>query len=380
MLQLDPPGALGSLHGVELRRLRLPLRERWRTGHGEMDVRDLVLVRTVYEEAEGWGECVAMTEPTYSSEYTEGAVDVLRRHLLPRLSSSQPGGPNQVREVLATIKGHRMAKAALELAVLDAEGRATGRSLATMLGATRVRVAAGVAIGLTGSLPELLDAVERWVSEGYRRVKLKIEPGWDIEPVAAVRQRFGDVAVQVDANSTYGPDSLDRLKELDDFGLLLIEQPLAEDDLVGHAELAHQLRTPICLDESIVSAASARAALALGAARVINIKAGRVGGYLEAVAVHDVCAAVDVPVWCGGMLETGIGRAANLALAALPSFSLPGDLSASGRHYREDITEPISLNADGTIDVPDRPGSGAVLRVDVVDAVTVWRERWPWRS
>jgi O-succinylbenzoate synthase len=380
MHQLGPPGALGSLHGFELRRVRLPLLERWRTGHGDLDFREVVLVRTVYEHAEGWGECVAMTEPTYSPEYTEGVLDVLRRHLLPRLYSSQPGGPAEVSQALASIKGHYMAKAAIELAVLDAEGRATGQSLANLLGATRVQVPAGVAIGLTGSLAELLDAVERRVKEGYRRVKLKIQPGWDVEPVAAVRQRFGGIALQVDANSTYGPGSADRLKELDDFELLLIEQPLADDDLVGHAELASQLKTPICLDESIVSAASARTALAVGACRVINIKAGRVGGYLEAVAVHDVCAAVDVPVWCGGMLETGIGRAANLALAALPSFSLPGDLSASGRHYREDITEPIVLNPDGTIDVPDRPGSGAVLRTEVVDAATVGREWWPWRS
>jgi O-succinylbenzoate synthase len=237
-----------------------------------------------------------------------------------------------------------------------------------------------VAVGVTDSTAELLEVVERRVAEGYRRVKLKVTPQWDVEPVSAVRERFPDLQLQVDANSAYRLDDAPRLKALDSFDLLLIEQPLAEDDLVGHAELAAQLDTPLCLDESIGSAASARTALAIGACKVINIKAGRVGGYLEAVRVHDVCAAVDVPVWCGGMLESGIGRSANLALAALPAFSLPGDLSASDRYYREDLTEPINLNPDGTIDVPDRPGSGAVLRPAVLDAATVERDWWPWRS
>jgi O-succinylbenzoate synthase len=379
MRELANSDLLGTLHGFELRRVRLPLVEPWRTAHGVTETRDVLLVRAVYEHAEGWGECVAMGEPTYSAEYTDGALDVLRRHLLPRILSGRPSSPEAVDALLRPVKGHPMAKAAIELAVLDAEGRASGRSLADLLGATRQKVTAGVALGLTDSISDLLDRVEQRVGEGYRRVKLKVTPGWDLEPVAAVRERFGDLLLQVDANGAYRLEDANHLKALDDFALLLIEQPLPEDDLAGHAALAAQLKTPLCLDESIVSAGSARTALTMGACRIINVKAGRVGGYVEAVRIHDACADVDVPVWCGGMLETGIGRVANLALAALPAFSLPGDLSPSDRYYREDIAEPVSLNPDGTIDVPDRPGIGAVLRTAVLDASTVERDWWPWR-
>jgi O-succinylbenzoate synthase len=280
-----------------------------------------------------------------------------------------------VRTALAAVEGQPMAKAAVELAVLDAELRATGQSLAQRLGATRSRVTAGVAVGLTGSLPDLLEEVGRRVAEGYRRVKLKIQPGWDIEPVLAVRAAFPDLALQVDANGTYRRSDADRLAALDQAGLLCLEQPLPGADLVGHALWAGKMATPVCLDESITSAADAETALALGACRVINIKAGRVGGYLEAVRIHDRCARSGVAVWCGGLLETGVGRTANLALAALPNFSIPGDLSASGRFYREDITEPVVLASDGTIAVPSGPGTGAVIRSDVLDDATVER-RW----
>jgi O-succinylbenzoate synthase len=374
---------------VEVRRVRLELVEPWRTPLGTVTARDTVLVRTVFEDSEGWGECVAMGEPTYSAEYTEGALDVLRRHLLPRLAAGGDPPPGQdpewslAAEVcgrLSPVKGHPMAKAAIELAVLDAETRAAGQPLAARLGASRDRVVAGVAVGVTDSVDALLDEVGRRADEGYRRVKLKIHPGWDVEPVTAVRRDFGNLLLQADANGTYRLEDAPGLAALDDYGLLCIEQPLAEDDLVGHAEVARRLRTPVCLDESITSAPAARAAIVLGACGVVNVKAGRVGGYLEAVRVHDVCRSLAVPVWCGGMLETGLGRAANLALAALPGFTLPGDLSASDRFYREDITEPIALNADGTIDVPSRPGTGAVLRPDVLDGSTVSREWWPCRG
>jgi O-succinylbenzoate synthase len=321
-----------------------------------------------------------MGEPTYTSEYVEGALDVLRRHLLPRLFIKPPQAAAGVAGVLRPIRGHPMAKTALELAILDAEGRMAEQSLARHLGAVRTRVPSGVAIGVTGSITRLLDTVADRLSEGYRRVKLKIHPGWDIAPVRAVRQAFAELDLQVDGNGSYGPGDVGRLKDLDPFDLLLIEQPLPAEDLMGHARLGATLRTPICLDESITSADMARTAISLHACRIVNVKAGRVGGYLEAVRVHDVCKSFDVPVWCGGMLETGIGRAANLALAALPSFSLPGDLSASNRYYREDITEPVRLNADGTIDVPNRPGTGAIMRMDRLDAVTVGREWWPRRS
>jgi O-succinylbenzoate synthase len=272
---------------------------------------------------------------------------------------------------LAAVQGQPMAKCALELAVLDAELRAAGVSLAARLGATRDRVPAGVAIGLTGDLAALLAEVGHFVALGYRRVKLKIQPGWDVEPVLAVRAHFPQIALQVDANGTYQLADAGRLAALDAARLLCLEQPLAPDDLVGHAAWAGKMGTPLCLDESVTSAATAATAIALGACHVVNIKAARVGGYLEAVRVHDRCAAHRIPVWCGGMLETGLGRHANLALAALPNFSLPGDLSGSDRFYRQDITDAIVVDPDGTIAVPDAPGTGAVLRTDVLAGATV---------
>jgi o-succinylbenzoate synthase len=381
-MPLETEPLLGELDGVELRRVRLTLSQPWRTAHGVVQTRDVVLVRVVYEHCEGWGECVALPEPTYSPEYTEGALDALRRHLVPRLCAAPPATGAAVERVLASVKGHRMAKAAVELAVLDAEGRARGRSLASLLGANRTTVPAGVALGLTGSIPDLLAEIEQWVAEGYRRVKLKVMPGWDVGPVRAVREHFGELDLQVDGNGVYRPgdrDDASALKALDEWRLLAIEQPFADDDLLAHADLAARLSTPVALDESVSSANSALAAMALGACRAINVKPGRVGGYLEAVRVHDAATSHGVALWCGGMLETGLGRAANLALAGLDGFVLPADLSASERYYRDDITEPIVLNADGTIDVPDQPGNGAVLRPAAIDAATVERDWWPRR-
>jgi O-succinylbenzoate synthase len=271
-----------------------------------------------------------------------------------------------------------MAKAALETAILDAELRAAGISLASYLGAVRDRVPCGVSVGVIGSVGRLLDAVAAYLEQGYMRVKLKIEPGWDLEPVEAVRKHFGDdVALQVDGNTAYSLADAGDLARLDSFGLLFIEQPLPEDDLAGHAELARRIRTPVCLDESITSARAAADAISRGACSVINIKAGRVGGYLEARRIHDVCAAHGVPVWCGGMLETGLGRAANVALAALPNFSLPGDTSASDRYWRSDITEPFRLE-DGHLAVPTGPGVGVSPDPDALAEVTTSSERFRW--
>lgn len=373
---------------VELVRIRLPLVEPWVTGAGTTSERDALLVRVEVGGSEGWGECVAEDEPTYSAEYVDGAWDVLCRYLVPALLRRAPCAGVEVAPALARFKGHRMAKAALEAAVLDAELRGQGISLAEHLWSRSTwrpsagvapgipgsapaerpdRVQAGVAVGISGSVPQLLAEVSRRVDEGYRRVKLKVRPGWDTEPVGAVREAFGDLALQVDANGAYaplGPSAASVLKELDRFGLLLVEQPLADDDLVGHAALAKAIGTPVCLDEAIVSLDTAQNALALGACSVVNLKPGRVGGYLEAVRIHDLCAAAGVPVWCGGMLETGVGRAANLALATLANFALPGDLSASDRFWAADVVrDPVRLEADGTIRVPDGPGSG----VEVVD-------------
>jgi O-succinylbenzoate synthase len=343
---------------VELLRLRLPLVSPFRTSFGTTTEREVLLVRVETPDAVGWGECVADAEPTYSPEYTDGAQHVLREHLVPRLAAAGEVTAARVAPLLEAVKGHPMAKAALETAVLDAELRAAGTSFGTHLGAVVDRVPSGVSVGIMDSIGALLDAVDGYLAEGYLRIKLKIEPGWDVEPVGAVRERFGDgVLLQVDANTAYRLSDARHLARLDPFDLLLIEQPLPEDDLRGHAELARQLRTPVCLDESIVSARSAADAIALGACSIVNIKAGRVGGYLEARRVHDVCAANGVPVWCGGMLESGLGRAANVALAALPGFVLPGDTSGSRRYYAQDLTEPFEL-ADGHLAVPTGPGLG----------------------
>jgi O-succinylbenzoate synthase len=349
-----------KLTGVELRRVAMPLVAPFRTSFGTATARDILLVRVVTEDAEGWGECVAMSSPHYSSEYTDAAEDVLRRFLVPALATAGPLRAHVVAGVLAPFKGHRMAKAALEMAVLDAELRAEGRSFARELGAVRDRVPCGVSVGIMDSVSELLDAVGGYLAEGYVRIKLKIEPGWDVRPVRAVRERYGDdVLLQVDANTAYTLADARHLARLDDFDLLLIEQPLDEEDVLGHVELARQIRTPVCLDESITSARDAAAAIRLGACQVVNIKPGRVGGYLEARRIHDVCVAHGIPVWCGGMLETGLGRAANVALAALPGFTMPGDTSASGRYYAADLTEPFVLD-DGHLTVPAGPGLGVV--------------------
>jgi o-succinylbenzoate synthase len=363
-----------KITGFELCRVAMPLIAPFRTSFGTETSRDILLVRVVTTDGEGWGECVAMDDPLYSPEYVDGAADVLTRFLIPAVTAIENPDANAVGLALSRFKGHPMAKAALETAVLDAELRAYGQPLARYLGAIRASVPCGVSVGIHNSIAELLDTVAGYLAEGYLRIKLKIEPGWDIEPVRAVRERFGDILLQVDANTAYTLADGRHLAGLDPFGLLLIEQPLDEDDLRGHAELARILDTPVCLDESITSARAAAAAISLGACQIVNVKPGRVGGYLEARRVHDVCAAHGVPVWCGGMLETGLGRAANLALAALPGFAFPGDTSASARYYHQDITPPFVLS-DGHLPVPDGPGVGVEPIPDVLASVTTDR-RW----
>jgi O-succinylbenzoate synthase len=360
---------------VELRRLAMPLVAPFRTSSGTEEARDVLLVRVVGEDGEGWGECVAMNEPLYSYEYVDGAHAVTRDHLVPRLAAARDVTAEGVGPLLAAVKGHRMAKAALEMAVLDAELASRGESLASHLGAVRDSVPSGVSVGIAASTGQLLDTVGTYLERGYVRVKLKIQPGWDLEPVRAVRERFGDdLPLQVDANSAYTLADSRHLAQLDAFGLLLLEQPLPEDDIAGHAALSGMIRTPVCLDESITSSAAAADAIARGACSVVNIKAGRVGGYLEARRVHDVCAAHGIPVWCGGMLETGLGRAANLALAALPGFTVPGDISASDRYWRSDITDPFVLE-DGHIRVPAGPGIGVRPDPAVLEELTTSVER-----
>jgi O-succinylbenzoate synthase len=372
-----------QIHGVELRRIAMPLVSPFRTSFGSQTDRDILLVRVDLTDVEGgsdtvsgWGECVALSEPSYSPEYVDGAEHVIIHHLLPRLLAAGPLEAADVAPALAKLHGHPMAKAALEMAVLDAQLRAENRSFAEFLGATRVRIPSGVSVGIHDTTDELLAAVQGYVDDGYVRIKLKIEPGNDIEQVAAVRELIGpDTPFQVDANTAYRRTDGAHLRRLDEYDLLLIEQPLPEEDIVGHAQLAAEVETPICLDESLVSAAGTADAIELGACEIANIKPGRVGGYLEAVRIHDLCVAKGIPVWCGGMLETGIGRAANAALAALPGFTLPGDISASTRFYARDIVhDPITIT-DGHVTVPTTPGLGFDLDTDFLDTVTTSRIR-----
>ncbi|HEX4901795.1 MAG TPA: o-succinylbenzoate synthase [Acidimicrobiales bacterium] len=361
-----------DIAAVELRRIELPLLTPFRSSSVSWTHRDVLLVRVLADGVEGWGECVAPGDPTYGPEHTAGAHDVTRHHLLPRLFAAGVRHGADVAGALAGVQGHSMAKAAIEAAVLDAELRAAGRSLADHLGATADRVPVGVAVGIERDLDQLVVTVGRHLEEGYARVKLKVRPGWDVEPCRRLRAELGDgFGLQVDANGAYSLDDLDALRALDELGLLLIEQPFAEHRLLDHAALAEQLRTPVCLDESIVDEDVLDDVLRLGAADVVALKPGRVGGHLAARRMHDRCVSAGVPLWHGGMLETGIGRAANLALAALPGFTLPGDISAAARYWRQDIvTEPAVLEPDGTIRVPTGPGIGVEVDLDVLDAVT----------
>ncbi|MEU4425142.1 o-succinylbenzoate synthase [Actinoplanes sp. NPDC024001] len=346
---------------IELHHVRLPLVAPFQTSFATEHDRDALLVMVRTPDGDGWGECVAMQTPCYSAEYLDGTVHVLREFLIPLLRKLPVLSAEAAGEAFTEVKGHPMAKAALETAILDAQLQTSGTSLADYLAGGkehRERVPAGVSVGIMPSLRQLLEAVDGYLAAGYQRIKLKIQPGWDVEPVRAVREKFGAVPLQVDANGAYTKvDAAAALKPLDEFDLLMVEQPLADDDLWGHAELARRLNTRICLDESITSPADAVTAIRMRAAAIINIKPGRVGGYLQAKRIHDICRQNDVPVWVGGMLETGVGRAANLALASLPNFRLVGDLSASDRFFERDITPPFVMT-DGHINVPTAPGIG----------------------
>mgnify|MGYP001034376752 CR=1 FL=1 len=362
-----------ALQGFELRVLHIPLVSPFTTSFGTETVREVIVVRALTSDGDGWGEIVTQEAPLYSSEYTRGAWDVAQRFLIPALLDQGVVAPEHVVDILEPFIGHRMTKAGLELAVLDAALRTEGRPLGEYLGAIRDRVPSGVSVGIQRDPAALVEVVAGYLDAGYVRIKIKIKPGRDVAETAAVRDAFGTIPLQVDANSAYTLADIDTLAELDRFDLLLIEQPLQEDDLLDHATLAGRLRTPVCLDESITSAKAAADALALGAASVINIKAGRIGGYLEAVRIHDLCRDAGVAVWCGGMLETGLGRAANAALAALPGFTLPGDVSASNRFYARDIvTQPAEL-VDGHIAVPTGAGLGVEIDPVALEDFTVER-------
>jgi O-succinylbenzoate synthase len=324
---------------------------------------------------EGWGECVAGEAPFYSEEYIEGAWDVSARYLAPALLGRTLQSGSEVPALLARIREHRMAKAALENAVWDAEAQEKGTPLWKLLGGTQREIACGVSIGIQDSHEQLLQKIETELAAGYQRIKVKVKPGWDVEVLEKIRARWPGILLSCDANSAYTLADSDRLKDFDRFNLLMIEQPLWSDDFYFHARLQKQLLTAICLDEAIRGARDAEAALELAACRIINIKVGRLGGFSEAILVHDVAQAFNVPVWCGGMLESGIGRSHNVALSTLPNFTLPGDVSASKRYWEEDIIEPeVEVSRQGTIAVSNKPGLGYELREDLIEKLTVRKE------
>jgi O-succinylbenzoate synthase len=357
---------------LELRLLKLPLVHFFETSFGRIDEKHFILARVDGDGATGYGECVAELDPYYSSETNETVWHIIADFIAPRVLDCEFAHPRDVFPALKAIRGHNMAKAAVEMAAWDLFARQRGEPLARVLGGSRDRIASGVSIGIQPSVDDLLLNVERELAAGYRRIKMKIKPGWDLHPVEAVRARFGAIALMVDANAAYTLADADHLARLDAFDLMMIEQPLDYDDVADHAALQRRLKTPICLDESIKTVGIAREAIAAGACRIINIKPGRVGGFAESIRLHDLCASNAVPVWHGGMLESGIGRAANIHLSTLPNFSLPGDVAASRRYFDPDLIEPpIEVAADGTIPVPTGPGLGVTIRDDRVDRATL---------
>jgi O-succinylbenzoate synthase len=361
-----------KIERLELRLLKLPLVHFFETSFGRIDDKHFILARVDGDGVAGYGECVAEVDPYYSAETNATCWHIITDFIAPRVVGTAFTHPREIFPALKAIRGHNMAKAAVEMAAWDLHARQRAEPLARTLGGTRERIASGVSIGIQPSLDALVAKVERELAAGYRRIKIKIKPGWDIDAVRAVRERFPDVLLMVDANAAYSLADAAHLAALDAFDLMMIEQPLDYDDIADHAALQRQLKTPICLDESIKTVAIAREAIAAGACRIINIKPGRMGGFAPSIALHDLCAAHGVPVWHGGMLESGIGRAANLHLSTLANFTLPGDVAASKRYFDPDLIDPpIEVAADGTIAVPTAPGIGVTICEDRIARATI---------
>ncbi len=361
---------------ITLREVAMKLVTPFETSVERTEVRRILLVEADVDGVIGWGECVAGEKPSYSPETLETAWHILRDFLWPLLKGKDFRSAAEVWDLLGWVRGHNMAKGCLEAAMWDAEAKQKGVPLAKLLGGTREEIACGVSIGIKSSLDELVAATRKELAAGYQRIKIKIKPGWDLGPVQRLRQEFPRIRLMVDANSAYRLADWPLLKQLEGFYLMMIEQPLGWDDLYAHVELQKKLETPICLDECIHTEEQAAAALTLGACKIINIKLGRVGGFTVARQIHDLCRQHDVPVWCGGMLESGIGRAHNIALSTLPNFTLPGDVTASRRYWEEDLIEPeVTVSPQGTIRVPDGPGIGYEPRRDRIEKRTVRKER-----
>jgi O-succinylbenzoate synthase len=361
-----------KIERLALHHLRMPLVAPFETAFGREVDRECVLVSLLADGLTGYGECVASRDPGYNYETTGTAWHILTEFVAPLILSGSVDSVSDFQQLVSGIRGHHLAKAGVEMALWDLFGKRTGTSLRGLLRGQRDRVEVGVSVGLQPSPEALTGIVQNYLKKGYRRVKIKIKPGRDVADTTAVRRAFPDLRLQVDANSSFTLQSAANLKPLDDLDLLLIEQPLFEDDIWDHRQLQKELRTPICLDESIVSPRHARYALEMQACRIINVKASRLGGLSQALEVHDLCLANGIPVWCGGMLETGVGRASNLALASLPGFILPGDISASDRYFERDITrERFTLNPDSTIDVPGGDGLGVTIDLAALASFTL---------
>jgi len=358
---------------IEIRHLKIPLIDYFETSFGRIGHKDTIIVSMKSNGIEGFGEVATFYDPIYSYESIKTALYVLNDYLIPFLINKKIFISTQdLLDAFFRIKGHNMAKAALEMAFWDLQAKAKNMSLSSLLGGVRQEIEVGVSIGIQKNLEILVEKIDGYLSKGYQRIKVKIKPGWDVNIISHIRKRFNDLPLMVDANAAYTMNDIMIFKKLDEFNLLMIEQPLSIEDLIAHAELQKKIKTPICLDESIENYYQALIALKLGSCRIINIKSGRVGGLTEARKIHDLCQAKGIPVWCGGMLETGIGRAHNIAIASLPNYKMPGDISASKRYFRQDIIEPeVEITPHSTILVSKRPGIGYEVRKDAVEVYTV---------
>lgn len=364
-----------KIERIELKHIKMELVSPFITSMGTENYEEHIIVRADAEGITGWGECIAQVKPFYTYETVETAWHILQDFLIPSMLGKNVSSISEVIKLYSKVRGHRMAKAGLEVALWDLFAKSQNISLSKMLGGTRDKVDVGVSIGIQKSESELIKIVNIYLEEGYKRIKIKISPGNDIRYIKALRKEFPEILLQVDANSAYTLDDVNLFKQMDEYKLLLIEQPLGYEDIYNHSKLQREINTPICLDESIHSLNDIRAAIELDSCRVINIKPGRVGGFTESKLIHDYCASKKIPVWHGGMLESGIGRAGNIALASLSNFTLPGDISASKRYYKEDLVEPeFVVNIDGTMEVPNQPGIGVEVNLKRLEKVTVRKE------
>jgi O-succinylbenzoate synthase len=364
-----------KIDAITLREIQMPLVHFFETSFGRLYSRRIILITVQTDGVTGWGECVAGEDPFYSSEWIDSVWPTITHYLAPAILGKTVATGREVPQLFARVRAHRMAKASIENAVWDAEARQKQQPLWKLLGGTRREIPCGVSIGIQDSVDQLLGEIETELAAGYRRIKVKVKPGWDVNVLEKIRSRWADITLSCDANSAYTLDQVEHLRSFDQFNLLMIEQPLWDDEIYYHARLQKQLRTAICLDEAIVGARSAAFALDIGACKIINIKVGRVGGFTEALAIHDICHTQKIPVWCGGMLESGIGRSHNIALSTLPNFTLPGDVSASKRYWKEDIVDPeVEVSSQGMIAIKDEPGIGCKIREDLIEKLTVRKQ------